>query len=309
MTDAANFDPKPGQVVTLREDLRLILAPNPSPMTFRGTNTYLLGSTELAVIDPGPDDPRHLDAILRSLQPGQKISHIFVTHAHRDHSALARPLATKTGAPILAFGPAHAGRTPLMKDLAKNTELGGGEGTDPTFQPDQTLRDGEVMQGENWRIEALWTPGHLSNHMSFSDGEALYCGDHVMGWSSSIVSPPDGDLGAFLASCARLRARPEPVFLPGHGPALTSPQARLDWLLNHRKSRERSILDALRKTPESTPHALAAEIYTETPRQLLPAAARNVLAHLIHLTERGLTSPKGNHGPTETYQLTGREEF
>ena len=290
MTKDDSFNPCPGQPQDLGHDIRRILAPNPSPMTFRGTNTYIVGRTGLAIIDPGPDDPAHLQAILDSVQSGQRITHILVTHAHLDHSPLAARLSAATSAPVLAFGPASAGRSAIMQKLADAGLRDGGEGIDCDFLPDNTLADGQVIDGEGWRITAIWTPGHLGNHMCFAMGDVVFTGDLVMGWASSLVSPPDGDLTDFMASCERLRQHPAQIFHSGHGAPIDAPQARLDWLISHRKSREAAILAHLRSGP-SDAKGLARAIYTETPPALLPAATRNVLAHLIDLMGKNQVAP------------------
>ena len=287
-----NFDPEIGLAETLEPGLRRIVAPNPSPMTYRGTNTYLLGETDVAVIDPGPDSPAHLEAILAAIQPGQRISHIIVTHTHLDHSPLARPLATRTGAEVWAFGDATAGRSTVMQGLAEAGLMGGGEGVDHRFRPDHTLADGELLKADGWTLEVLHTPGHIGNHVSLAWGDACLTADHVMGWATSLVSPPDGDLTDFMASCEKLGARQWRVFYPGHGAPVSDPNARLDWLVAHRRAREMSILDALAAGP-ATAEDLARAIYTETPAALLGAATRNVLAHLVDLTGRGRVAPEG----------------
>ncbi len=287
-----DFDPQPGKAVELAAGLHRILAPNPSPMTWRGTNTYLLGNTELAVIDPGPDDPAHLQAILGACQPGQRISHIIVTHAHVDHSALARPLSDATGAPMLAYGDAQAGRSAVMTRLADAGLASGGEGIDTGFQPDQHVRDGQMITGAGWVLKVIHTPGHLGNHIALGWGRVCFTGDHVMGWASSLVSPPDGDLTDFMASCARLRRDKWHVFHPGHGAPVSDPAARLDWLIAHRLAREAAILSCLNDAP-ATARELAAQIYTDTPPVLLRAAERNVLAHLIDLTGKSVVAPQG----------------
>ncbi|RYH09841.1 MBL fold metallo-hydrolase [Tropicimonas sp. IMCC6043] len=269
--------------------LRRLTAPNPSPMTFRGTNTYILGSGDVAVIDPGPDDPAHLAAILAALDPGERVSHIFVTHSHLDHSPLARRLRERTGAPVLAFGTHEDGRRPVMQRLAAEGTIGGGEGIDHAFAPDRRLADRESVAGDGWQIEALWTPGHIANHMCFAWNGALFTGDHVMGWASSLISPPDGDLTAFLDSCARLATREDRVFYPGHGDPVPDPTSRLAWLIDHRRERERQILDELARGP-ATIGTLAARIYTDTPSRLRSAAERNILAHIIDLEEKNVVS-------------------
>ncbi|WP_415920577.1 MBL fold metallo-hydrolase [Tateyamaria sp. SN6-1] len=285
-----DFDPVIGVAETLEPGLRRIVAPNPSPMTYRGTNTYLVGTSDIAVIDPGPDNPAHLAAILDSLGAGQRVSHIIVTHTHLDHSPLARPLAEATGAPVLSFGDAGAGRSAAMTALAATGMAGGGEGIDTSFVPDKIVGDGDTIAGRDWHLTVLHTPGHLGNHICLGFGDACLTADHVMGWASSLVSPPDGDLTDFMASCARLAAGTWRVFYPGHGAQIDDPHARLDWLITHRKAREAAILQALAAGP-ATAAALARAIYTDTPPALLPAATRNVLAHLIDLMGKQRVSP------------------
>lgn len=291
MNAADDFNPQPGLAVELDPGLRRILAPNPSPMTFRGTNTYLIGSSGLAVIDPGPDSAPHLEAILAAVQPGQRITHIIVTHSHLDHSPLARGLSQATGAPVYAFGGAGAGRSAVMSELAASGLAEGGEGIDTGFAPDITVRDSDVIGGDGWDLEVIHTPGHLGNHIALAWNDACFTADHVMGWASSLVSPPDGDLTDFMASCRRLRQRSWRVFHPGHGAPVTDPAGRLDWLIAHRQSREAAILQALGQAP-ATARALAEQIYTETPPALLKAAERNVFAHLVDLSGRGLAAPQ-----------------
>ncbi|WP_170381022.1 MBL fold metallo-hydrolase [Ruegeria atlantica] len=287
-----DFNPPAGTAIELQLGLRRILAPNPSPMTFRGTNTYLLGTGELAVIDPGPLSESHLHAILDAVQPGQRISHIVVTHTHLDHSPLARLLAERTGAPILAFGGPEAGRSTVMTRLALDGLAGGGEGIDTTFVPDIELPDGAQITGDNWQLEVVHTPGHLGNHIALAWGDVCFTGDHVMGWASSLVSPPDGDLTDFMAACHRLRTRDWSVFHAGHGAAIKDPAARLDWLIKHRQTREAQILSALEDRP-GTARDLAKRIYVDTPAALLPAAERNVFAHLIDLVGKSQITPEG----------------
>ncbi|WP_417728026.1 MBL fold metallo-hydrolase [Roseovarius sp.] len=277
--------PPVGLAQDLGRDIRRILAPNPSAMTFWGTNTYLLGTRQLAVIDPGPDDTSHLMAILGALGPGQSISHIFVTHAHLDHAPLAARLSAETGAPVFAYGDANAGRSPVMQRLAETGMIGGGEGVDAGFSPDLLLCDGETVTGDGWQLTAHWTPGHFGNHLCFAVGDIVMTGDLVMGWASSLVSPPDGDLTQFMASCAKVRTLNATRFLPGHGAPIESPAARVEWLISHRQAREIAILDALRNAPK-TATQIASDVYADTPLNLLPAAGRNVLAHLIDLTQK-----------------------
>jgi glyoxylase-like metal-dependent hydrolase (beta-lactamase superfamily II) len=265
-----------------------VVAANPSPMTFTGTATYLVGERDLAIIDPGPDDPAHVAAVLAAVPPGGRVRAILVTHSHRDHSGAVPAMRAATGAPVWAFGPHGEGRSPGMAILAADAALGGGEGADTGFAPDRRLREGEVVEGEGWRLLALHTPGHLSNHLSFAlDGTGiLFTGDTVMGWNTTLVSPPDGDMAAFMASLRRLQTRRDALFLPGHGNPVRDPQAMLAWQIAHREGREASILAALADGAADAA-ALARRIYVGLEPRLLPAAARNVLAHLLALEDAG----------------------
>lgn len=281
-----------GMAETITRSIRRILAPNPSPMTFTGTNTYLLGRTDIAVIDPGPDDPNHLVAILDAVGPGNKITKIIVTHSHIDHSPLAKALSQSCGAKIYAYGDSFAGRNPDMVALAELGNMGGGEGVDKGFEPDISLTDDAKFEHEGAQVNAIWTPGHFGNHMAFAWDNVLFCGDHVMGWASSMISPPDGDLGAFRRSCIRLLARPERLYLPGHGEPVSDGPARVRWLMEHRDAREAQIMAALTQQPD-TAQGLAERIYTNVDSRLIPAATRNVLAHLIDLNTRQRVSAQG----------------
>ncbi|MEM9846160.1 MAG: MBL fold metallo-hydrolase, partial [Pseudomonadota bacterium] len=246
---AKHTPPPVGQPEPLAPGLRRIIAPNPSPMTFWGTNTYLLGQRDIAVIDPGPAQDGHLRAILAALEPQQRVTHIFVTHSHLDHSPLAARLSEITGAPVLAYGASHAGRSAVMEQLAAAGLEDAGEGIDPDFRPDVCVTDGAVTESAEWRIVAHWTPGHLGNHMCFQWADTIFCGDLVMGWSSSLVAPPDGDLTDFMRSCRRLRALEASVLHAGHGAPIEDPRGRIDWLIGHRTAREAAILKALQSGP------------------------------------------------------------
>lgn len=284
----------PGVVQHLEPGLRMVLAPNPSPMTHWGTNTYLLGAGEVTVIDPGPADDRHLAALLAALEPGERITQILVTHAHLDHSPLARPLASATGAEILAFGGATSGRSPRMVALAG---LGGGEGLDHAFQPDRLLRDGDQILGADWALTTLHTPGHLGGHLCFVWGETLFCGDHVMGWAPSLVSPPDGDMTDYMASLDRIAQGGWRRGYAAHGAPLPDLPARIAEITAHRRSREAAILAALTDSPDLT--TLQHRVYAELAPALQPAARRNLLAHLVDLAHRKKIVPD-----TEDWQIT-----
>ena len=275
--------------------IRRLLAPNPSPMTHTGTNTYLLGLRDIAVIDPGPDNEAHFAAIVSAIAPYQKITKILVTHSHLDHAPLARRLSIHCGAPVFAYGDSAAGRSPQMIALCEAGTIGGGEGVDDAFQPDVILEDQAVLDHEGQELIAIWTPGHFGNHMAFAWNGALLSGDHVMGWASTMISPPDGDLGAFRRSCTALQQRREKLYLPGHGDAIEDGPARLDWLLAHRQQRESQIISHLQGRP-NTAQGLVKAVYTDINPQLIPAATRNVLAHLIDLCERDLATC---HGPID----------
>ncbi|QDY70264.1 MBL fold metallo-hydrolase [Qingshengfaniella alkalisoli] len=252
-------------------------------MTFSGTNTYLLGQRDIAVIDPGPNLDMHLEAILSALQPGQRVTHIAVTHSHLDHSALAVRLAEEVGAPTYGFGPWDAGRSALMTEMLEaGLDLGGGEGVDKCFIPNIRLCDRETIQMDGETLVALWTPGHMSNHLSFQWGGRIFTGDLVMGWATSLISPPDGDLAAFLQSCRTLAGLNSDRLYPAHGQPIKNPNARIDWLVEHRRRRHAQILKTLSRDVMSLSE-IAREIYHDLPPLMLPVAKRNVFAHLIKM--------------------------
>ncbi|NRA99251.1 MAG: MBL fold metallo-hydrolase [Rhodobacteraceae bacterium] len=253
-------------------------------MTYWGTNTYVIGTDPVVIVDPGPNIDAHSAAILGAVG-GATCKAVLVTHAHIDHSDAARLVADRLSAPVLAYGRAGEGRSPVMERLAEQGLVAGGEGIDAAFAPDERLRDGDDITCGDFRIGVLETPGHFAGHLSFTIGDAILSGDLVMGWASTLISPPDGDLGQFLKSCARLRAEQARVLLPGHGPAIEDPQARINWLIAHRAERTHQILEALKSGPQ-TADDLTNRIYSDTPTTLLPAAKRNVLAHLIDLVDK-----------------------
>ena len=298
----ANVKPETGVAMILETGVRRILAPNPSPMTYWGTNTYLVGEKQVAVIDPGPLDETHFKAICDATDGGSSVSHVVVTHAHVDHSAGAPELARRLNVPSVAFGPASRGVSPLMQRLIEEGLESSGEGVDRQFSPDITLEDGEVLSGDTWSLEAIWTPGHLSNHICLAMGDAVFTGDHVMDWATSIVSPPDGDVGAFLASCEKLLKRSDRIFYPGHGAPVLDPTERTQWLIDHRKERESQILELLSNGPQA-PQSIVETIYADVPKSLFGAAKRNVFAHLIDLYERDVVSATPMLTDNATYAL------
>lgn len=285
--------PEIGVAKVLAEGLSVVTAPNASPMTYTGTQSYILGDSEVAIIDPGPNDPAHLAALTRAIA-GRRVSHVLVTHSHVDHS----PLAQAFGAPVLAFGPSGAGMSDVMQALGV---LKGGEGIDRDFAPDQLLADGDIVKGDGWALEAVHTPGHMSNHLCFAFEGGLLSGDHVMAWSTTLVSPPDGDLTQFMASLHKLQRRADARYFPGHGPVLENPRAMLAYQISHRSARESQILAAL---PGEIP-AITAEIYKGLDNRLLPMAARNVFSHLIDLCQRGMVECNGPIRFGAQYEVVG----
>jgi glyoxylase-like metal-dependent hydrolase (beta-lactamase superfamily II) len=284
----------------LESDLRRVRAQNPSPLTASGTNTYILGRGKVVVIDPGPNLPGHLAAILAALLPGESVTGILVTHCHLDHSALAPALSQATGAPTLAFGPAHSGRTALMERLAQDGLPTGAEGFDLGFAPDRLVAHGEDLRFGDLAITALHTPGHTGCHLSFAHQGRLFSGDLVMGWSTSLISPPDGDMAAYMNSLALLNRTPWIAAYPGHGDAVADPAARIGDLVQHRLGREAQVLAALGPAPRTLPD-LTRQIYADTPPHLWPAAERNLLAHLIKLWQQGQVRADPHPGAQAKY--------
>ena len=251
-------------------------------MTYHGTNTFLIGDKSVAIIDPGPDHPEHLRAILSAVTSGAAVSHILVTHPHLDHSGLARPLAKATGADIYAFGPPHAGRSNVMQNLEDAGVLNGGEGVDTSFVPDQALADDDVITSEDWSIKAVHLPGHMACHLGFVWEDRLFCGDLLMGWSTSLISPPDGDLDQFLNSLDRLKTSGSHCLYPAHGHKIEHARARIDEVASHLSKRTEQVYNALDETGQNL-RDVTARVYTDLSPQFLPYAARNTLAHLIKL--------------------------
>ena len=269
---------------TLSPLVRRVLARNPSPFTYTGTGTYIVGRGTVAVIDPGPAYPAHL-AALSAAVAGETVSHILVTHTHMDHSPAAPALQAATGAEIVGCVPL------VLSDDGPRADAG----FDPTYAPDRVLGDGESVGGPGWTLTAVATPGHTSNHLCFALAEerALFSGDHVMGWSTTVVAPPDGDMRAYIASLKLLLDRDDVVYYPTHGAPIADPQRFVRGLITHRKQREGQILRLLGEGERIIP-AMVATMYAGVDPRLHPAAGRSVLAHLIDLRARGLVADIGD---------------
>jgi glyoxylase-like metal-dependent hydrolase (beta-lactamase superfamily II) len=272
-----------GRIERLGPLVRRLLAPNPSPFTYTGTQSYIVGSGEVAVIDPGPDLPDHVEALERALE-GERVTAIICTHTHRDHSPASRPLQQRTDAPIVGCASLSIEDDGPRADAA----------FDPDYRPDRILDDGETLEGEGWTLRAVATPGHTSNHicLELAEARALFTGDHVMGWSTTVVAPPDGDMADYMASLDKLLARDDAVYYPAHGPAVDDPRPHLLRLVEHRRGRERQILAHLEAGEGRIP-AMVADMYSDIDPRLHPAAGRSVLAHLIDLEARGLVRKEG----------------
>lgn len=283
-----DFDPRYGQSVEMVPGLHRIVCENPSPFTFHGTNTYLLGEEKVAVIDPGPPNTAHFEAILAAIG-GRPVSHIIVTHTHMDHSPLARPLAEKTGAPIFAEGP-HRPARPLNLGEINPLDASG----DNEFAPDHAVQHGDVIEGDGWKLDCIFTPGHTANHMAFGwrDTDYLLPGDHVMAWATSIVAPPDGAMTDYMASLELLLERPQQIYFPGHGGRLENAHTFVRALRSHRRMREQAVFNQVEKGQERIPDMVAV-IYRSTDKKLHGAAGLSVLAHLEDLVARGKVATEG----------------
>lgn len=281
-----DFDPSYGRAVEVFPGVMRLTTSNPGPFTFHGTNSYIVGHDDLAVIDPGPDSDEHLAALLRAID-GRPVRHILVSHTHRDHSPLAKRLAEATGARTYAEGPHRAARP---SDSPSSPE----SGADLDFIPDVRLRDGDVLRGNGWSLGAVFTPGHAANHMAFAlEGTGvLFSADHVMGWSTTIVAPPDGSMADYMQSLDKLIARNDTLLLPGHGGAITEPTEFMRGLKEHRLAREAAVLERLRLGDRGIGEIVAA-IYRDVDPALYPAASLSVLAHLQYLVDRGLVACDG----------------
>jgi glyoxylase-like metal-dependent hydrolase (beta-lactamase superfamily II) len=278
------FDPLHGVLEDVAPGIRRIVAANPGPYTFRGTGTYVLGRGEVAIIDPGPNDERHIDMLVRQLR-GETITHVLVTHTHPDHSPGCAPLRAHTTASTFGFGPHPASEG----EVNSSSEESG----DRTFTPDGVLRHGDFVSGTGWRAEAVHTPGHISNHLCFRvelsaapNERVLFSGDHVMGWSTSVISPPHGDLRNYLESLALLKGARDARYWPTHGTAITKPDEFVESLIAHRHQRSAQIIEALRTEPRSI-ESIVERLYVGLDPRLVKAAGRSVLAHLVELQRQG----------------------
>jgi glyoxylase-like metal-dependent hydrolase (beta-lactamase superfamily II) len=280
--------------------IRRIMANNPGPFTFKGTVSYIVGRGKVAIVDPGPDDAAHIGALLDAVR-NETVTHIFVTHTHRDHSPAVPAIKTATGAMVCAEGPHRAAR-PLH--IGEHNPLDAS--ADRDFRPDVMLKDGEVVAGHGWSIEAVTTPGHTANHMSYAlkDKNILFAGDHIMAWATSIVAPPDGAMSDYMSSLTKLAHRAEGIYFPGHGPAITDASRFVNYYILHRKAREASILHRLSKGATDIPTIVRA-IYIGIDPRLTGAAGLSVLAHLEDLVARGLVETDGQPSVDGVYRLPG----
>jgi glyoxylase-like metal-dependent hydrolase (beta-lactamase superfamily II) len=292
------LDLAPDTVDEVMPGVRRVMADNPGPFTFKGTLSYVVGRGKVAIIDPGPADERHIAALLNAVR-NETVTHIFVTHTHRDHSPAVPAIKAATGATVYAEGPHRAAR-PLH--IGEHNPLEGSGDRD--FKPDIMLKDGEVVTGDGWSIEAVTTPGHTANHMAFAfkDKNVLFAGDHVMGWATSIVAPPDGAMSDYMASLHKLTKRPEQIYFPGHGPAISDASRFVNYYILHRKAREDSILHRLGKGATDIPTIVRASYIGIDPR-LINAAGLSVLAHLEDMVTRGLVETDGPPAIDGIYRL------
>lgn len=280
--------------------VRRVLCNNPSPFTFKGTVSYIIGRGKVAIVDPGPEDQNHLEALLNAVK-GEAVTHIFVTHTHRDHSPNTPALKAATGATVLAEGPHRHARA---LNIGENKPLDASG--DVNFMPDRRLKDGEVVQGDNWAVEAIFTPGHCANHMAYAlrDTNMLFVGDHVMKWATSIVAPPDGAMSDYMASLDKLARRKETIYFPGHGREIENAPAFVAHYIEHRKAREASILHRLAKGEADIP-TLVRAIYIGIDPRLTGAAGMSILAHMEDLVARGQVTTEGAPSIAGTYFLAG----
>ena len=277
-------------------NIRRVIARNPSAFTFHGTGTYIVGAQEVAVIDPGPMDANHVEAILAATA-GEEISHLIITHTHMDHSPAAAMMREFCDAKTYGFGPHGSGHD----DDGVVVEEGG----DMEFEPDEYVRDGDVIEGEGWTLDCVHTPGHTSNHMCYHlrEENALFTGDHVMGWSTSVVSPPDGDMECYMDSLEKLLVRDDSIYWPTHGPAITSPRPHVQAFIDHRVERENQIIHQLEQG-RTRISDMVPDMYSKVDKILHPAAARSVFATLVYLVQRGVVSCDGDVALESEFHLT-----
>lgn len=268
--------------------IRRVIARNPGPFTFYGTGTYIVGHGNVAVIDPGPELEEHFEALMSAVE-GEKVTHIVVTHTHADHSPLSRKLADATGALICGYG-----ADPTTPENVRGSAPGMEEAVDRNLKLDIKLSHGDVIQGEGWTLESIHTPGHMANHMCFAlrEEEVLFSGDHVMGWSTSVVIPPDGSMAAYMDSLNMLLDQSHSTYWPTHGPPITDPKPHVRAYIAHRLDREQQFLDWLRERSGRISE-IVADIYANVPKELHPAAAQSVFAHLIKMVDEGRISSAG----------------
>jgi glyoxylase-like metal-dependent hydrolase (beta-lactamase superfamily II) len=291
------FDLPAEQVEEVMPGIRRIVCDNPSPFTFTGTVSYIVGRGQVAIIDPGPESERHIAALLDAVR-GETVTHILVTHTHRDHSPAVPRIKAATGAQVLAEGP-HRPSRPLQIGEDVRLDVSG----DFDFRPDVALPDGAVITGPGWTLEAVATPGHAANHMAFAlrEANALFSGDHVMGWATTIVAPPDGAMSDYMNSLHKLTPRAEEIYFPGHGPEIRDAPRFVQSYIRHRQGREASILHRLGKSPTDIP-TLVRAIYIGLDPRLAKAAGLSVLAHLEDMVTRGLVVTEGAPSITGTYR-------
>ncbi len=282
------FEPHHGQAVDVGPGIQRITAPNSGPLTFHGTNSYVVGDRSVAVIDPGPERPEHHAALVKALE-GRDVTHIFVSHTHIDHSPLARRLAADTGALLVGEGPHRAARDLYVGEVNPLAES-----SDMAFKPDIKVSDGDVISGDGWALRTVLTPGHTANHAAFAlEGEAiLFSADHVMAWATSIVAPPDGAMADYMRSLDKLLEREDRRYLPGHGGPVKDPKQFVRALRTHRRMRESAVLERLRKGDRHIDEMVKV-IYRDTDARLHRAAALSLLAHLEDLVERGEVETEG----------------
>lgn len=292
-----------GEAATLSPLVRRVIAKNPGPFTYTGSGAYIIGregAHEIAVIDPGPDNEAHIEALVEAVGPG-RVSHVLVTHTHSDHCGAARRFAERVGAPIYAAGP-HPIRDPASDAPALD------EGADYRFAPDLLLKDDEALEGDGWTLDVVATPGHLSNHLCFAlrEEQTLFTGDHIMGWATTVVAPPDGDMGAYLASLEKLLEREDALYLPTHGAPILKPKPFVRAVRAHRRMRDGQILEQLKKGRARIKEIVPA-MYADIDPRLHGAAALNVYAHLIRLVEAGAVETDGPPALRGEYRFVSRD--